>query len=226
MKVVKHAAQSREQRSLQVREAVLQAAIEVFAEKGFEGATLGEIASIAGVKQPLLVYHFTNKESLWEVAASSLMEKFNARQSELYQGEIQLDDRQRLLTLLKSFIYTLRELPAYGKLLLKEGSRISQRTQWLDQHFVPAIYRNAKFNDPRLQRIFGTVNLLRYVVAGGILYIVVAGPQLAVSAAEEGGIGDSPEELNPLSDDMVEQLANILCGMVFSQLEELPALEP
>ncbi|MBN7796543.1 TetR/AcrR family transcriptional regulator [Parahaliea mediterranea] len=211
---------SRETRSQQVRNAALNSAIEVFAEKGFEGATLGEIASLAGIKQPLLVYHFGNKEGLWEMAATQLMECFNTRQLSLYQDEVLLDDRQRLTGLLRSFILTLRELPAYGKFLLKEGSRISQRTQWLDHHFVPSVYREATFEDPRLQRVFGTVNLLRYVVAGGILYIVVAGPQLAVSAEEEGGIGDPPDQLHPLSDAMVEQLAQLLCSMVLSQIGE------
>lgn len=214
---------SREARAQQVKAAVLDAAVEIFAEKGFEGSTLGEIAARSGAKQPLIVYHFGNKEALWEAAATQLMSDFNHRQVAYYDSEVPEGDRERLHGLLRSFIRALRDLPAYGKLLLREGSGVSPRVQWLDHHFVPKVYRDAAFQDPALRRVFGTVNLLRYAIAGSVLYIVVAGPQLAVSAAEEGAIGDPPDQLYPLSDAMVERLAEMLCDFVFSYLNLHPS---
>jgi AcrR family transcriptional regulator len=46
------------------REAILGAALEVFAEKGFEGATLGAVAERAGVSKALIYEHFDSKSEL------------------------------------------------------------------------------------------------------------------------------------------------------------------
>src|SRR5260370_35338045 len=50
------------------RERILSIALQVFAERGFEGATTVEIARRAQVSQPLVHYHFDSKEELWRAA--------------------------------------------------------------------------------------------------------------------------------------------------------------
>ncbi len=47
------------------REALLQAAVQVFAEKGFAGATVKDLADEAGVNVSLVSYHFGGKEGLY-----------------------------------------------------------------------------------------------------------------------------------------------------------------
>ncbi|MGH1505608.1 MAG: helix-turn-helix domain-containing protein, partial [Acidimicrobiales bacterium] len=46
----------------ETRARILAAAVEVFAERSFDGASTREIASRAEVTQPLLNYHFQSKE--------------------------------------------------------------------------------------------------------------------------------------------------------------------
>lgn len=213
----------REERAQNVRENVLDAAIAVFAEKGFEGATLGEISRRSSVKQPLIVYHFNSKQELWEAAAGALVVQFDQRQRVYFAEQPSGGDTQLLRALLISFIRALRDLPAYGKLLLREGSTVSSRVLWLDHNFVPKIYRDAHFANPSLQQAFKTVSLLGYAVAGAVLFIVTAGPQLAVSAAEADNQAVAAEELYPLSESMVESLADMLCDLVYNQLGIVPA---
>ena len=50
------------------RERILVAALQAFAEKGYDGATTREIASRAGVNLGLLQYHFGGKPKLWQAA--------------------------------------------------------------------------------------------------------------------------------------------------------------
>ena len=38
----------------------------LFAERGFEGVSLDDIASAAGVSKPVIYEHFTDKETLYE----------------------------------------------------------------------------------------------------------------------------------------------------------------
>jgi AcrR family transcriptional regulator len=47
------------------RAAIVKAAMEVFAQKGFAGASTREICAVAGVTKPVLYYHFRSKEHLY-----------------------------------------------------------------------------------------------------------------------------------------------------------------
>lgn len=48
------------------RQLILEAALDVFAEQGFEGATTKEIAARAGVTHGLIYFYFTSKEDLFQ----------------------------------------------------------------------------------------------------------------------------------------------------------------
>ena len=56
------------------RERILAAALDLFSERSFEGASTRLIAERAGVPQPLLTYHFGNKKELWRAAVGRLFE--------------------------------------------------------------------------------------------------------------------------------------------------------
>ncbi|WP_263262233.1 CerR family C-terminal domain-containing protein [Pseudomonas sp. RIT-PI-S] len=61
----KPAAQGGYQRGEETRARVIFAALKVFGERGFEGASTRDIASEAGVNAPALQYYFDNKEGLY-----------------------------------------------------------------------------------------------------------------------------------------------------------------
>ncbi len=54
------------------RERILTAALDLFSELSFDGATTREIAARAGVTQGLLNYHFSSKDELWRAAVDGL----------------------------------------------------------------------------------------------------------------------------------------------------------
>lgn len=49
----------------EAQQRLLESALTVFSEKGYEGATVREIISRAGVTRPVLYYYFENKEDLF-----------------------------------------------------------------------------------------------------------------------------------------------------------------
>ena len=56
------------------RETILDAALDVFAQHGFRGATLDMIAAQAGLSKPNLLYYFPSKEAIHVTLLSQLMD--------------------------------------------------------------------------------------------------------------------------------------------------------
>src|SRR5256885_4054113 len=67
-----------QQRSLETRASILNAAIAEFAERGFEGASIRAIADRLGLQHPLITYHFRTKDILWRAAAEHAFAKIRA----------------------------------------------------------------------------------------------------------------------------------------------------
>jgi AcrR family transcriptional regulator len=58
------------------RATILNAALELFSQKGFSGASIGDIAAKAGVTKSLVQYHFESKEYLWKQALKATVGEF------------------------------------------------------------------------------------------------------------------------------------------------------
>jgi TetR/AcrR family transcriptional regulator len=55
-------------------EAILEAALEVFSTHGFRGATLDQIAEVAGLSKPNLIYYFPSKEAMHQALLTRLLD--------------------------------------------------------------------------------------------------------------------------------------------------------
>ena len=74
------------------RERILDAAEGVFAERGFHGASLRDLAAAAGVTRSLIHHHFGSKEQLWLAVGDRLFADYGAWQSEILdRGELGLE---------------------------------------------------------------------------------------------------------------------------------------
>ncbi len=56
------------------RQTILDAALEVFSQHGFRGATLDQIAEVAGLSKPNLLYYFPSKEAIHAELLSGLLD--------------------------------------------------------------------------------------------------------------------------------------------------------
>ena len=55
-------------------ETILEAALEVFSAYGFRGATLDQIAEVAGLSKPNLLYYFASKEAMHQALLTRLLD--------------------------------------------------------------------------------------------------------------------------------------------------------
>src|ERR1700751_5670364 len=67
-----------QQRALETRAAILDAAIAEFAARGFEGASIRAIADWLGLQHPLITYHYRSKDILWRAAAEHAFAQIRA----------------------------------------------------------------------------------------------------------------------------------------------------
>ena len=58
--------------------AIRSAALNVFAQNGFERASIVEIAKASNVAKPLVHYHYATKEVLWQAAVSQAQQALMA----------------------------------------------------------------------------------------------------------------------------------------------------
>ena len=60
-----------------MRDRLLEEATRLFAEKGFDGSSLQEIAAAVGVSKPSLLYHFPSKEDLRRRVLEAVLARWN-----------------------------------------------------------------------------------------------------------------------------------------------------
>lgn len=75
------------------REAIVQSAIHLFAEKGFRGTTTRELAGALGVTEPVLYQHFRTKQDLYSAIIEAKSREISGRGAELQQLAKGNDDR-------------------------------------------------------------------------------------------------------------------------------------
>lgn len=100
------------------RQRILDAAAEVFAERGFGGAGVDEIARRAGVNKAMLYYYVGDKAALFgEVVSACVGRISEAVTAALAETE---DPRARLQAIPRAFVRTVRERPFLPQLMLRE----------------------------------------------------------------------------------------------------------
>lgn len=118
------------------RERILAAALETFAEKGFDGATTRAIAARAGVNLGLINYHFDGKLKLWRAAVDRAFE--NLREAVGGPAAPLLANPERIREGIRRYVRFVARNPEFVRLMHDEGKRPGPRMRWLvDRHVRP-----------------------------------------------------------------------------------------
>ena len=129
-----------QRRTLETRERLLEAALPIFAARGFEGATTREIAKRAGVALAALPYHFETKEALWRAAADRIFELLRAALAPRLGELAALAPRERLLRTLREFLAFAAAHPELHRFMLAEGTEPTERLAWLVERHVRPLF--------------------------------------------------------------------------------------
>src|SRR5579864_7471369 len=102
------------------RERILAAALDLFSEQSFDGATTRDIAARAGVTQPLLNYHFSSKEELWRMAVDGLFEELESALRTRSEGLRGVDELTVARLLVREFIAFSAHHPQLYRIVTQE----------------------------------------------------------------------------------------------------------
>jgi TetR/AcrR family transcriptional regulator len=98
-------------------ETILEAALEVFSAQGFRGTTLDQIAEVAGLSKPNLLYYFSSKEAIHAALLERLLDTWLAP---LRAMDPSGDPRDELLDYVRRKLEMSREYPRESRLFANE----------------------------------------------------------------------------------------------------------
>ena len=103
----------------EMREAILREATQLFADQGYEGTSLNDIAAGVGIRRPSLLHHFSSKDSLYEeVFETMLSEWFDRLDSAVLQPG---DGWQKFSGVIAAGFDHFAGNPAYVRLMRREA---------------------------------------------------------------------------------------------------------
>jgi AcrR family transcriptional regulator len=192
------------------RDRILAAALDLFSERSFEGATLREIAQRAGVTQPLLHYHYRSKDELWRAAVDLLFAKLGDAMGERMHGLRGVDELMAAKLLVREFITFSARNPQLHRIITQESKADGARMQYLVEQHVRPLYENTVELFERLSR----QGLLPPIPAPHLYYILTgAGPTMFVLGPECRRLSG----LDPHSDAVIEAHVDAVCTLLFGE---------
>ncbi len=124
------------------RDKLLDAAITLFASRGYEGVSTGQVAAAAGLTQSMVHYHFQSKSKLWKAAIDKMMRDRGTLLPASPSDLRDLDPLSRLKVLIRRFIAISAAHPELARIAVQEGMTRSARLRWLVAKYVGTTYRS------------------------------------------------------------------------------------
>ena len=195
---------------LSTQERILDAALDVFSEQSFEGASTRAIATKAGVTQPLLNYHFSSKDELWRATVNRLFATLNETMAARLAGLRGVDDLTSLKLLVREFVAFSARNPELHRIITAESKSDSPRMDWLVDTHVRPLYESITETFAHLTAQGHLPDIapvhLYYILTGAAPTLFVLGPE----ARRLTGI-------DPSAYDVIEAHADAVITLLFGK---------
>jgi len=190
------------------RERILDAAVDLFSERSYDGAKLRDIAARAGVTQPLLNYHYRSKDELWRAAVDALFLRLRTTLTARTEGLRGVDEVTTAKLLIREFVTFSARNPQLHRLITQESKADGERLDHLVENHVRPIYDATVALFERL----ATAGAVPPIAPAHLYYILTgAGATMFVLAPECLRLSG----VDPFADDVVEAHADAVCAVLF-----------
>jgi TetR/AcrR family transcriptional regulator len=190
------------------RDRILAAAVDLFSERSFDGATTRDIAERAGVTQPLLNYHYRSKDELWRAAVDSLFDLLGQAMQARMEGLRGVDELTSAKLLVRDFVTFSARHPQLHRIITQESKADGPRMDYLVEQHVRPLYETTVAMFERLARD----GAVPPIAAPHLYYILTgAGPTMFVLGPECQRLSG----LDPRSDEVIDAHADAVCLLLF-----------
>lgn len=114
-----------------IRKAMLESALTLFAERGFDGASMRDIAARAGVDHSLLRYHFQDKANLWRYTVEQMIDRLSADMATAWQETEGKPLVERFKGYLRAYVRYCAAYPEHARIMVQESLKPSDRVDWI-----------------------------------------------------------------------------------------------
>lgn len=124
------------------RDRILSAALSLFAMRGFEGVSTTQIAKVAGITQPLIHYHFKNKEALWKASVTRLFNQLDKEFTQVVKALPQQDKKRFIIEAIRNYVAFCSKHPEFGQFIMREGAQQTERLEWLVNELIRPVQQD------------------------------------------------------------------------------------
>jgi len=122
------------------RDEILRAALACFAETGYDGTSIADIARAAGVGHPLVHYHFQTKDLLWREAVVHAFKDLAVAFQAVSLAADDLEPVDALKVVIKAFVRFCSQYPQHIAILFSEGTAKSDRFDWAVETWLKPLH--------------------------------------------------------------------------------------
>ena len=154
------------------RAAILEAALEVFSERGFSDASLDDVAARGSISKALIYEHFGSKRELQVVLLDTYLHELIARVVAAIAGAT--EDEERLRAGVEAFLDFSSERPEALQLLTRNvadpvaGETIDRLREEAASALASIMAQNAPPPEPGDLDLEASVALVAHMISGGI----------------------------------------------------------
>ena len=183
-------------------ERILDAAEDLFAEKGYAATSLGDVADRVGIRSPSLYNHFRNKEALYQAVLDRLIVQFSRPLVEIADSDNL--DRDLVLQWLETIVRMHHANPNLARLLQHAALSGGPHTNELIDRLFRPMFEPAISSDP------DGANFGRLHEEGLQPWAVMAFNNLVMSYVTMAPMYSDLLGEDPFSEDALEKQLNLI----------------
>jgi TetR/AcrR family transcriptional regulator len=206
-------ARTRKAQRQATRDAVIDAGIELFSERGFDGTALPAITALCGVPVPLIIYHFKDKDRLWRACVDEVYHRLE-EQFEKHSGKVTVATGYPFFRAhIRAHIRALAACPAYMRILFQEGTRRTTRLEWLVQTHQRSFTQRivALIERAQAEGYLPEMNVIhaKFVLSGALSFPIVLAPEYRLI-----------DDVDPQSDGFIERHVDLCMQLLMPQPDQ------
>ena len=190
-------------------EKILDAAEDLFAEKGYDATSLGDVADVVGIRSPSLYNHFRNKEALYSAVVERLIARFAFPMMEMMSTEKL--SKETVLLWLDNVVTLHHNNPNFARLIQHAALSGGPQTEELIARMVKPMFD--KRGEKAEKKLWGLANPdLQPFAIIALNNIIMSYLTMAPLYKDMLGMDPYSEEAKGLQSELIMKLASFVMG--------------